>query len=66
MRYWGIVEPFSGEDTTPVYSILSEQEIIEEVFDFEAIQFLVYLGYIPTLSQVVDEWIIVNWAWELK
>lgn len=68
MRYYEIVEPYSAKDSTPVYTILSEQQIIDENYYWMALKYLTHerLGYIPTKEQVIEEFIVVHWATEIK
>ncbi len=68
MKYYEIVEPVDCiNDTTPIYTVLSEEDIIDKYFVYEALMFLTCprLGYIPAKQQVIDEFIICHWAREL-
>lgn len=67
MKYYEIVEPYSETDSTPVFTVLSEQEIIDSYYVISALLFLTHerLGYVPTKEQVIDEFIVVHWAEEL-
>lgn len=64
MKYYKMVEP--GEKDIPVWSYLSEQEIIEEFGNYICLMYLSRLGYLPTIEQIIEEWCIVHWAVEVK
>lgn len=62
MKYFEMVEPYSPTDSTPVFIILSEDEIIKEYSDYCCLMYLTRLGYLPTREQIIDDWCIVHWA----
>lgn len=64
MKFYTIVEP--GDDgTTPVYSTLSEHEILAEYFDYwsRRMKEVGKKDEINTQS-CIEDWCIVHWAWE--
>lgn len=67
MRYFEMVEPISGTDNTPVFNILSEEEIINSIYGtYVCLMFLTRHGYLPTKEQIIDEWCTVHWAGEIE
>ena len=67
MKYFEMVEPLSVTDTTSVFNILSEEEIVNSTYgDYCCLMFLTRLGHLPSRDQIIEEWCIVNWAREIK
>ncbi len=69
MKYYEMVEPLSGTDTTPVFNILSEDEIVDSTYgDYCCLSYLIHpnLGYLPTREQIIEDWVIVHWAGEIR
>jgi hypothetical protein len=69
MRYYQIAYPSNdpvGYDV-PVFEVLSEDEIYDTYFVYQALKYLTHprLGYIPTREEVLDNFVVVHWAWEL-
>lgn len=63
MKYYEMVEPLSGEDFTPVFNILSGEEIINSSYgDYCCLMFLSRLNRMPTRQDIIDEWCVVHWA----
>lgn len=65
MKYYEMVESYSGEDTTPVFCILSEEEIIQEFGSYCCLMYLTRLGRMPTRQDVIDDWCVIHWASEI-
>lgn len=67
MKHYEMVEPYSSTNSTPVWNILSEDEIVNSTYgDYCCLMYLTRLGYIPTREQIIEEWCVVHWAGELK
>lgn len=65
MKYYLIVEP-TDDYMTPVYTILSEQEIIEQYFESWALRMYAKgLHSRVNRSNCIAEWVMVHWAREL-
>jgi len=68
MKYWTFVEP--GEDgTTPVYQTLSDDEILEQYWDYWYGKMCEKYGKEKvdtgwSKQDCIDDWVIVHWAWE--
>ncbi len=66
MKYYEMVQPVSGKDSTPEYYILSEEEIVNSEYgNYCCLMFLTRLGYLPSREHIIDEWIVVHWAKEI-
>lgn len=66
MRHYEMVEPHSKKDSTPVFCILSEEEIVNSTYgDYCCLMYLTRLNYLPTKEQIVEDWCIVHWATEI-
>jgi len=69
MKYYTIVEPTSADDTTPVYTTYSEEEILKEYWDYWYARMCNKFGKdvvdgTYTSADCIDDWITVHWAWE--
>lgn len=57
------------DDPTTHYSVTyTEQEIIDEYFDFWYIRMVKKFGvghHLITRENCIDDWIVSNWAWEV-
>lgn len=64
MKYWTIVEP--GDDgSTPVYSTLSEEDILKEYFDYWSNRMKsIGKNNEITPDNCIYDWCVVHWAWE--
>ena len=66
MKWYEMVEPISGEDSTPVFNILSEEEIVESTYGtYVCLMYISRLGKLPTREQIIEEWVILHWANEI-
>lgn len=66
MKYYTYVEPTSDTDSTPVYTTLSEDEIIKQYWDY-FIELMVSRGYDRDSFchwDCLDHFIVTHWAWE--
>lgn len=68
MKYWTIVEP-GNDGVSPVYITLSEQEILNQYWDYWYGQMCKKFGKDEvdekwTKQDCIDDWIVVHWAWE--
>ena len=71
MRYWTIVTPDNDEDSTPIYETLSEDEIIEQYWDYWSGRMITKYGEEEfqknwSKQDCIDDWTILHWAWESK
>lgn len=66
VRYWTFCEPGSPVSGDPVYITLSDDEIIDQYWDY-------WCGRMASIGKdlndfnkydCIDDWVIVNWAWE--
>lgn len=69
MRYWTIVTPTSGEDSTPIYETLSDDEIIEQYWDYWSSRMIAKYGLEEfeknwSKKECIEDWVIIHWAWE--
>ena len=63
MKFWTIVEP--GDNDVPIYTTLSEEQILMEYFDY-------WSGRMKSVGKhdeinpenCVYDWCVVHWAWE--
>ena len=70
MKYYTIVEP-DDRDGSPVYETLSEQEILDQYWDYWYGRMCQKFGkeHVDvnyTKQDCIDHWVIVHWAWESK
>lgn len=64
MKYWTIVEP-GDDDSTPVYSTLSEEEILKYYFDYWSSRMKsIGKNNEITPDNCIYDWCVVHWAWE--
>lgn len=63
MRYWTIVEP--NDNDIPVYTTMSENEILEEYFDYWSNK-MKSVGKHNLISpeNCIYDWCVIHWAWE--
>lgn len=67
LRYYEMVEPYSNKDSTPLYNILSEDEIVNSTYGTHVcLMYLIRLGYLPSREQIIEDWCIVHWAGEIN
>lgn len=64
MRYWSYNEPVGDEVVTK-----SEEEILQEYYPYWLGQMVKKLGLGAvirnyTTQDCIDDWVVVNWAWE--
>jgi hypothetical protein len=67
LKYYTYVEP--DDNDRPVYTTLSEDEIIKEYWNYWYTSLckrfgkdFVNVNY--TKQDCIDDWVIINWAWE--
>jgi hypothetical protein len=68
MKYWTIVEP-GNDGVSPVYTTLSEQEILDQYWDHWYGMMCKKYGKEEVDAKwckqdCIDDWVVVNWAWE--
>lgn len=69
-RKWTYVEPAGAgaeDPNAPVYTTMTEQQIIDQFYDHWAKQMLkVALTKVVEISheQCIADWVVVHWAWE--
>lgn len=69
MRYWTIVAP--DEDGIPIYETLSEDEILEQYWDYWSGRMIEKYGEEEfqknwSKQDCIDDWCILHWSWESK
>lgn len=69
MKYWTYVQPGDDGGVSPVYITLSEQEILDQYWDYWYGQMCKALGKEEvdakwTKQDCIDDWIVVHWAWK--
>lgn len=65
-KYYEMVEPHCSKCSTPVFNILSEDEIVNSTYgDYVSLMFLIRLNKYATRQDIIDEWCIVHWAGEI-
>lgn len=68
MKYWTYVEP--GDDgVSPVYTTLSEQEILDQYWDYWYGKMCEKFGKeeVDTnwcKQDCIEDWVIIHWAWQ--
>jgi len=71
MRYWTIVTPDNDEASTPIYETLSEDDILEQYWDYWSSKMIAKYGEETffknwSTQDCIDDWTILHWAWESK
>ena len=66
MRYWIYAEPASANSSTPVYTIMSDEAIIESYWDYWCGKMKSNgMGIrIEQKARCIDDWVTIHWAWE--
>jgi hypothetical protein len=70
MRYWTIVTPTSAEDNTTIYETLSDDEIIEQYWDYWSSRMIAKYGGEEfqkswcNKQDCIDDWVAIHWAVE--
>ena len=66
MRYYTITYPSNAPVgySIPVFEVLSEDEIYDTYFVYQALKYLTHpsLGYIPSKEEVLDYFIVAHWT----
>lgn len=71
MRYWAYIEPTSETDSTPILTTMSDQEIIEQYWEWWYDKMCKKYGKEHVDANFVkldciDDWVTTHWAWESK
>ena len=68
MKYYTYVEPTSVEDATPLYITMSEEEILNEYWDYWYGRMCNKFGKDVVDSKYssvdcIEDWVTAHWAW---
>lgn len=63
--YFEYVEPMSCYDSTPVFTVLSEKDIVDNYYIYYALKYLVDGLHAPSKAEIIENFIVVHWCIEL-
>ena len=70
MRYWIYVEPVSADSSEPVYTIMSDNAVLDSYYNYWIQRMVDANKQVPnsiteTLEQCILDWATVHWAVEV-
>jgi len=71
MRYWTYAEPTSETDSTPVYTTVSDKEIVDSYWEWWYSKMCKKYGkdHVDAnyaKQDCIDDWVTTHWAWEVN